>query len=192
MMSMRITGGKFCGRKIIIPEGKLEIRPAMDRMRESLFSILGPLNYMSFLDLFSGSGCIGIEAASRGANPVTLVELDREKKETLKKNISFLKDENITADIIFANVFSFIKKCSISFSVVYADPPFPLENKQNIIRLISECRTVEENGKFIIHIPTSEVPAWNEKYNNLTLTDKRKYGRNSLLFYTFNSTDNNI
>ena len=80
MLTMRITGGKYCGRKVIIPNGELEIRPAMDRMRESLFAILGPLDGVSFCDLFSGSGCVGLEAASRGAKLVHLVEMDRAKK----------------------------------------------------------------------------------------------------------------
>ena len=85
---MRITGGKYCRRNVACPPGV--IRPAMDRMRESLFSILGDLSGLSFLDLFSGSGCVAIEAASRGASPIHLVEMDRGKKETIEKNLSFV------------------------------------------------------------------------------------------------------
>ena len=72
---MRITGGELKGRIIKCPDGI--IRPAMDRMRESVFAVLGPLNGASFLDLFSGSGTIAIEAVSRGASSVELVEKDR-------------------------------------------------------------------------------------------------------------------
>lgn len=75
---MRITSGKYRGRVITCPPGV--IRPAMDRMRESMFSILGDIYHLSFLDLFSGSGLVGIEAASREAQPVHLVEMDRQKK----------------------------------------------------------------------------------------------------------------
>ena len=74
---MRITGGAYCGRIIELPESSMEIRPAMDRMRESVFAILGDLTGLSFLDLFSGSGIIALEAASRGAHPVVCVERDR-------------------------------------------------------------------------------------------------------------------
>ena len=81
---MRITGGIYRGRRITCPPGI--IRPAMERMRESLFSILGDISGVPFLDLFSGSGLVGIEAASRGAEPVHLVELDRNKRETILKN----------------------------------------------------------------------------------------------------------
>ena len=72
---MRVTGGRYRGRTIKCPKGV--IRPAMDRMRESLFNILGNISGESFLDLFSGSGAVGIDAASRGAEPVLLVEKDR-------------------------------------------------------------------------------------------------------------------
>ena len=65
----------------------------MDRMRESLFAILGDLSGLSFLDLFSGSGVVAIEAASRGAEPIVLVEMDRGKKETIEKNLSFVEEE---------------------------------------------------------------------------------------------------
>ena len=67
---MRITGGTLCGRRIEMPDGI--IRPAMDRMRESVFAILGDLSGRSFLDIFSGSGIIALEAASRGADPRAL------------------------------------------------------------------------------------------------------------------------
>ena len=82
---MRITGGVLRGRKIDCPVGI--IRPAMDKMKESVFSILGDIEEHSFLDLFSGSGSIALEASSRGANPVVLVEKDKIKFNTIKKNI---------------------------------------------------------------------------------------------------------
>ncbi|GHV71251.1 hypothetical protein AGMMS49928_22220 [Spirochaetia bacterium] len=81
---MRITGGILRGRQVKVPEGI--IRPAMDRMRESVFGVLGDLTGMSFLDLFSGSGIIALEAASRGAAPVEAVEADRLKRKTLLEN----------------------------------------------------------------------------------------------------------
>ena len=78
---MRITGGLLGGRRINIPEGV--IRPAMDRMRESVFAILGDLTGVSFLDIFSGSGIIALEAASRGATYIEAVEMDQIKRKTL-------------------------------------------------------------------------------------------------------------
>ena len=88
---MRVTGGIYGGRQVKCPKGV--IRPSMDRMRESVFSILGNMEGLSFLDMFSGSGIIGIEAASRGAEPVVLVEKDFIKKNVIKENIAFVESD---------------------------------------------------------------------------------------------------
>lgn len=182
MLTMRITGGKYCGRKVFIPQGELEIRPAMDRMRESLFAILGPLDGISFLDLFSGSGCVGLEAASRGASVVHMVELDRTRKEIMEKNISWaLKDCDIK--IFFANVLKFLPKPPQSYDIVYADPPFPMSGKPNIADLAIRCNAVKPQGLFIVHIPADEENQWPQKIGALELYDTRKYGKNMIKFY---------
>ena len=85
---MRISGGALRGRTVACPPGT--IRPAMERMRESLFAILGELTGVSFLDLFSGSGLVGLEAYSRGARPVVLVERDAGKRRTIAANLAGL------------------------------------------------------------------------------------------------------
>ena len=102
---MRITGGRYRSRVIRCPPG--EIRPSMDRMRQSVFSILGNLEGISFLDLFSGTGIIGIEAASRGADPVVLVEKDPRKKATILQNISFVESG---IQLLSCSAESFLKK----------------------------------------------------------------------------------
>ena len=183
MYKLRITGGKFCGRKVLVPQGSLEIRPAMDRMRESMFSIIGPLEGMSFCDLFSGSGCIGLEAASRGAVLVDLVELDREKKAVMEKNTEWAAGE-CEIHIYFANVFGFVAGCRKEYNVVYADPPFPMQGKTKLLDLVYRRKTVAPGGRFIIHIPTAEDSQWPEKFGDLTLYRSRRYGRNTVLFYT--------
>ena len=88
---MRITGGKLKGRNIKCPDGV--IRPAMDRMRESVFAILGDLSGKSWLDLFSGSGTIAIEAVSRGATHVELCEKYKIKVKTVLDNVSITEKE---------------------------------------------------------------------------------------------------
>ena len=182
MLTMRITGGKYCGRRVIIPEGELEIRPAMDRMRESLFSILGPLDGASFCDLFSGSGCVGLEAASRGATLVHLVEMDRAKRSVMEKNISWATD-GCEIKIFFSNVLKFIPTAQIKYDIVYADPPFPMQNKIQLAELVDRRQCVKPDGLFIIHFPAPEENQWPETIGSLKLCDTRKYGRNMLKFY---------
>lgn len=90
---MRVTGGEYGGRRIAVPPG--EIRPAMDRMRESLFSILtsgyGTLEGLTVLDLFSGSGSMALEALSRGARSAVLVERDRGKAAVIRANLAHVQ-----------------------------------------------------------------------------------------------------
>lgn len=182
MLTMRITGGKYCGRRVIIPTGNLEIRPAMDRMRESLFAILGPLDGASFCDLFSGSGCIGLEAASRGATTVHLVEMDKAKRAILEQNISWAKAD-CDIRIFFSNVLKFIPTAQNQYEIVYADPPFPMSNKLQIAILTDRRHCVQPDGLFIIHIPTVEDSQWPDVIGELQLEDTRKYGRNTIKFY---------
>lgn len=182
MLTMRITGGKYCNRKVIIPEGDLEIRPAMDRFRESLFAILGPLDNYTFCDLFSGSGCVGLEAASRGATTVHLVEMDIAKKAVMEKNISWAKD-GCDIQIYFADCLKFIPQSKMQYDIVYADPPFPMPEKIRLGNAVAEKNMVVPDGLFVIHIPANEENQWPQTIGDLTLVDTRKYGRNMLKFY---------
>jgi len=153
----------------------------MDMMRESLFSILGPLEGMNFLDLFSGSGCVGIEAASRGAEPVHLVEKDRQKRRVILSNIEMVQTE---ISLFMADVYRFIPTAKTRYDIIYADPPFPMAQKVNLARSVDKAGILKEGGQFIIHFPKEEDEAWPEVIGSLTLTDKRFYGRSTLRFYT--------
>ncbi len=175
---MRITGGKYVRRQVQCPPGV--IRPAMDRMRESMFAILGDLSGLSFLDLFSGSGCVAIEAASRGADPVHLVEADRGKKQTIEKNLIFVEENK---RLFMMDALRFLSSGMYSYSIVYADPPFPMENKIQILHAAEKGSSVKDGGLFIIHIPAEERKLWPEKDEAFSLIDERKYGRSVLLFY---------
>ena len=175
---MRVTGGKYRGRTVVCPPGV--IRPAMDRMRESLFSILGNLDEMSFLDLFTGSGCVGIEAASRGAEPVHIIEKDRGKKTVIQKNISMV-DTKIS--LFMSDVFRFIPSAKRTYDIVYADPPFPMDGKVKLANIIAKNEIVAKGGLFIIHYPSEERATWPETIGDLKFIDERKYGRSLLRFY---------
>ena len=173
---MRITGGNYCGRTITCPKGI--IRPAMDRMRESLFSILGDIEGCSFLDLFSGSGCVGIEAASRGAEPVVLVEKDFKKKPVILKNISFVEEE-LSLKMMSAE--KYMKICNRRFDLVYMDPPFPMAGKIRLVERASDSNILEDDGTLVIHYPSEEK--WPEKVGDFSIVDRRTYGRSILLFF---------
>ncbi|MBI9102117.1 MAG: 16S rRNA (guanine(966)-N(2))-methyltransferase RsmD [Spirochaetales bacterium] len=173
---MRITGGTYKGRTVKCPKG--EIRPAMDRMRESLFSILGNLSGSSFLDLFSGSGLVGLEAASRGAEPVVLVEKDPGKKRVIRENMEIAKED---IKLYLMPVQRFLRQFKTDYDIVYLDPPFPFGQKVKMVIEVSQRKIVKPGGLIIIHYPEEDV--WPEKVDDLELIDKRKYGRSILLFF---------
>ncbi|MCB5231330.1 MAG: 16S rRNA (guanine(966)-N(2))-methyltransferase RsmD [Candidatus Cloacimonetes bacterium] len=175
---MRISGGLYKGRVIVCPPGV--IRPAMERMRESLFSILGDISDEPFLDLFSGSGLVGIEAASRGASPVHLVESDWKKHPIIRGNISFVEQQ---IRLFPSDVFKFLPNVKQQYEIVYADPPFNLKEKDRIGLLISKHNVLKPSGLYIIHYPSEEKEVLSLTIGTLKAFDERKYGRSILRFY---------
>lgn len=173
---MRITGGIYRGRTILCPPGV--IRPSMDRMRQSLFSILGDLEGISFLDLFSGTGILGVEAASRGADPVLLVEKDPRKKPTILKNIRFVQSH---IDLVVAPVERFLKTNQRSWDLVFLDPPFDFEGKAAVLDLACAAPHLSPGGLAIMHLHRAEKLPTDRP--GLVLSDRREYGQSLLLFF---------
>lgn len=182
MNRLRITGGRYVRRRIECPPG--EIRPAMDRMRESIFSILGDLSGCSFLDVFSGSGVIGIEAASRGASPVILVEGDQGKRATIRKNISFVESH---IELRIATAERFLANARGSFDYVFLDPPFRYPDKTRLLRAVGERNVLASDGRVLIHHPREDdLP---EEVGVLVRIDSRSYGRSIVDFFSTGAID---
>ena len=173
---MRITGGKLKGRVIKCPDGI--IRPAMDRMRESVFAILGDLEGKSWLDLFSGSGTIAIEAVSRGSKEVQLCEKDK------IENVSITEKElGVKIGCHFMAVELFLKRCKDKFDYIFLDPPFPYKYRLDLLKIIEQRKLVKEGGFVMIHFPEEDMLP--EQIGTLSLKDKRIYGRSIVNFYSF-------
>lgn len=139
---MRIIGGKFKGLKLI-PPSDLGIRPTSDRFKEALFSILDSKKYniniynSKLIDIFSGTGALGIEALSRGAKKVYFLDQDAKSIQIIKTNISKLKindQDDITIKIIKEEATKALKKVNEIFDIVLMDPPY----NKNIIKEILE------------------------------------------------------
>jgi 16S rRNA (guanine(966)-N(2))-methyltransferase RsmD len=150
----------------------------MDRMRQSLFSILGNMEGLSFLDLFSGSGIIGVEAASRGAQPVRLVEKDPRKRATIQKNIAFVES---SIELVTAPVERFLKADRGSWDLIFLDPPFDFANKGEVLDEACQPPHLEAEGLAIIHLHTAEKLTVDRP--GLELADRRTYGQSLLLFF---------
>ena len=179
---MRITGGKLKGRIIKCPDGV--IRPAMDRMRESVFAIIGDLTGKSWLDLFSGSGTIAIEAASRGATDIELCEKDKIKVNTVLENVSITEKELDTKiKCHFMPVEYFVKRCKRQFDFIFFDPPFPYKFHEQLILETDKKNLLNKDGTILVHRPEEHFMP--DKIGNLTRIDKRIYGRSIVDFYKY-------
>lgn len=177
---MRITGGALKGRIIKCPDGI--IRPAMDRMRESVFAIIGDLSGKSFLDLFSGSGTIAIEAVSRGASEVQLCEKDKIKTRQVLENVSITEKEmGVKIGCHFMAVELCLKRCKDTFDYIFLDPPFPYKYRLDLLKTIDQRNLLKDGGTVLIHYP--EEDALPDTIGGLVLTDKRVYGRSIVNFY---------
>lgn len=179
---MRITGGKLKGRVIKCPDGI--IRPAMDRMRESVFAVLGDLSGKSWLDLFSGSGTIAIEAVSRGAAHVELCEKDKIKISTVLENVSVTEKEcGVKIQCHFMPVEYFIKRCRNSFDYIFFDPPFPYKFHEQLILEADKKGILKSSGTIMVHRPEEHFMP--DTIGNLKRTDQRVYGRSIVDFYRY-------
>lgn len=150
---MRVIGGKFRGRRIN-PPGNFKARPTTDFAREGLFNILN--NRVDFetiivLDLFSGTGSISYEFASRGAATVHLVEKDMRHISGIKRIIKDLGFENIRP--IHIDVNAYLKTCSVKYDIVFADPPYDLAWLIELPDLVTQAGVLKENGFFVLEHP---------------------------------------
>ena len=147
-------------------------RPTTDFAKENLFNILN--NTISFedicvLDLFTGTGGISYEFASRGASEVISVDKDFRSISFIKKTIAELKFAQIKA--ICSDVFKYIGKCGKKFDVIFADPPYDLKNIEEIVEKVLEADILNEDGVFIL-----EHPGNYDFSKTARLVDSRKYG----------------
>jgi 16S rRNA (guanine966-N2)-methyltransferase len=179
---MRIIGGEAKGRTLNFPSGSKE-RPTSDFLREALCNLLGPLMEKSFLDLFAGSGSVGIEAASRGAKEIIFIEKDKKIAAVAQKNIRACGFENkcrILAQDIGAGLKDLAKN-QYTFDIIFADPPYCRGLVGKTINLLKENPIIKEETIVVIQHSTRElVSSFLE--DSVLITDQRKYGDNALTF----------
>ena len=184
---MRITGGEFGGRNLLVPKSDA-IRPTQDRVREALFSILQTeIPDCDFLDLFAGSGAVGLEALSRGAKSATFVESNRRHVAVLRANVSSLLQSNNQTikqsnnSIVVADCYRWIATyAGPGFSVGFADPPYALGEEKGyaaVLATLAERGVIRPGGLFVAEMTAvqkaEETPGWE-------LLRDRTYGKTRL------------
>ena len=147
---MRVIAGTHRGRRLTAPPGT-DTRPTSDRVRESLFSILGPLDGERVLDLFAGSGALGIEALSRGASSAVFVERDARAATVLRANLAAV---GVEATVSRQDVLRFLAGADGPFDLVFCDPPYDSASRlaaplaERLPKLTAEdARIVTESDK---------------------------------------------
>ena len=180
---MRVIAGKAKGRKLRSVLGDVT-RPITDRVKESLFNILGDeVVDALFLDLFAGTGSVGIEALSRGARRVVFVERNRRAIETIKENLK-ITGLAAQAEVIRADVFRFLtREPAEQFDLIYVAPP-------QYKGLWAETLLALDGGGFLIEGGLAIAQIYPKEYkdlelDSLDLVDQRKYGSTMLCFYCF-------
>ena len=179
---MRIISGTAGSRKVIVPDSVA--RPSTDRLREALFSILShKVEAAKVLDLYAGSGALGLECLSRGADSCAFVDSSREAQEVIKKN---LKNLNLAEGrVVRSDVIQFISRERSQYDLVFADPPYfknagdhdfirDLLGSEDLVKLMSP------DGILILEDPPRNQ---REEYAHWELLDKRKYGSCGILLF---------
>jgi 16S rRNA (guanine966-N2)-methyltransferase len=152
---LRIIGGKYRGRRIE-PSSNFKARPTTDFAREGLFNVLNnriDFESITVLDLFSGTGSISFEFASRGAEAIHLVEKDMRHISGIKRIIRELDLGNIKP--VHIDVKAFLKTCTAKYDIVFADPPYDLPWLKDLPGMVSGSGVIKEDGFFILEHPKS-------------------------------------
>lgn len=172
---MRIIAGKHRGRVLKEFNGR-DIRPTSDRAKEALFNILQfDVAGCSFLDLYSGTGGIGLEAISRGAEKVVFVDNSRESVKLLKENLAYLKEK---AEIYEGDALAYVAAAVGKFDFVFLDPPYAIDAK-DVVSSVAKNGLLKEGGR-IIYEHSGKILG---DIDGVRLVDSRAYGIAVFDFY---------
>ena len=177
---MRLTGGLDRGRKLKAPRGATT-RPTGAKVREAIFNILGPPPQDSVLDLFAGTGSLGIEALSRGAPMATFVERDPRALQALQRNIREFGFE-ARARVVPGAVQAALRHLTdVRFAWVFIDPPYAAGEVEPVLALLSGSATLASGAVIVVEHDKRHVPP--DQVGTLRRTDRRFYGDTGVSFY---------
>jgi 16S rRNA (guanine966-N2)-methyltransferase len=174
---MRIVSGRLGGRRLRAPDGAAT-RPTSERVREALFSILGPPPAdTDVLDLFAGSGALGLEALSRGARSVTFVDSARPALDVLRANIADLGAADATR-VVAQDVLTFLRR-GWAARWVFVDPPYRSDLAVRVLDVLGESPS--DDTLVMVEHDRRNPPL--EAHGSLIRTDSRRYGDTLIAFY---------
>ena len=175
---MRVISGSAKGKKLITSEG-LDVRPTLDRVKESVFNMIAfDIPDACVLDLFSGSGALGIEALSRGAMECTFIDISPQSIIITKKNLdaTHLSD---SAFVLNADSIEFIKNTDKKFDIIFIDPPYESDLYTNSLSAIKDSGILNDDGLIVLEYDTETTPDF--LTDGFDIIKEKKYGRVKIL-----------
>lgn len=181
---MRIIAGEYASRKLNAPKGTATTRPTLDKVREAVFSSLGVMfTGGSVLDLYAGSGAVGLEALSRGFDDAVFVDRSRQAVSVIQENIRSLQCEE-RCRVLNMNDFkalALLKEEGKQFDLVYLDPPYEKQNNFRVLSYLDDNRMMQNGGRVVIESLKEEN--WQKEYATLKYQKEKIYGIMKITYY---------
>lgn len=184
---MRIIGGSLGGLHLKAPKG-YRVRPTADQVREAMFNILVSrfgVENIEILDLFAGTGALGIEALSRGASSAVFVDANTEAQRTIRTNLTttHLLGRGHLIRSYASKGIKIVEDQGLQFGGVFLDPPYREGWVDKILRLLASSAILAPQAWVVVEHDHQEVGA--DEYTSLVLTDRRRYGKTGVSFYQY-------
>ena len=177
---MRVITGKARGVVLKTPDG-MQTRPTTDRVKEALFSIIQfEIPGCRVLDLFGGTGQLGIEALSRGAKSATFVDASDAACKLIKENLKRTKLES-DAKVIRSDYMDYLRRCRETFDVIFLDPPYAEVFLENSLNCITEIDILQTTGIIVTERPLEKELPWD--FPGFTRSKDYKYGKTLITLY---------
>ena len=177
---MRVITGKARGVQLKTPEG-MQTRPTADRVKEALFSIINfDIPGAKVLDLFGGTGQLGIEALSRGAESAVFVDAREESCRLIRENLKRTKLEK-EAKVIRSDYLDYLDRCREQYNIIFLDPPYAEVFLENAIKRITEIDILQSDGIIVAERPLGKELPW--EFEGYTRSKDYKYGKVLLTIY---------
>ena len=171
---MRVITGKARGVQLKTPDG-MNTRPTTDRVKEALFSIIHfDIPGSSVLDLFAGTGQLGIEALSRGASDAVFVDVREDSCRLIKENLKRTKLQD-QAHVVKAEYTQYLRNCRQKFGIIFLDPPYSEEFLENSLNFITEIDILQSGGIIVTERPLGK--ALSREYPGYSRSKDYKYGK---------------
>ncbi len=183
---MRVIGGTFGGRRLLGPPRGTETRPTTDRVREAIFNVLGPrVEGARVLDLFAGTGALGIEALSRGARFASFVETDSGLCQTIQTNLDNLEIDPKAREVLRRDVRRGLKKLSGPYDIIFLDPPYGYLLEREALGAIAQLGLLAPGGVAVVeHAGRETVTLPRDAEGLLVAGETRPYGDTAVTFFS--------